>query len=55
MADRPTAPPRDEAVVERVFEHRRIWRLTQDAFASAAALIAGAEPAPEVVVGIARG
>ena len=55
MAGRPTAPPHDEAVVERVFEHRRIWRLTQDAFASAAALIAGQEPAPEVVLGIARG
>lgn len=46
----------DEAgVVERVFEHRRIWRLTQDAFASAAALIAEREPAPDAVVGIARG
>jgi len=55
MAGRPTAPPHDGAVVERVFEHRRIWRLTQDAFASAAALIAGQEPAPEVVAGIARG
>jgi hypoxanthine phosphoribosyltransferase len=41
--------------VERVFEHRRIWRLTQEAFASAAALIAEQEPAPDVVVGIARG
>ena len=55
MADRPTAPPYREAVVERVFEHRRVWRLTQDAFVSAAELIAGQEPAPEVVVGIARG
>ncbi|MGH3694982.1 MAG: phosphoribosyltransferase [Pseudonocardiaceae bacterium] len=45
----------DEAVIERVFEHRRVWRLTQDAFASAAALIAGQEPTPDVVVGIARG
>ncbi|MGC4856866.1 phosphoribosyltransferase [Micromonospora sp. DT4] len=50
-----TGPPREEAGVKRVFEHRRIWRLTQDAFASAAALIAGQEPTPEVVVGIARG
>ncbi len=41
--------------MERVFEHRRIWRLTQDAFASAAALIARREPTPGVVVGIARG
>jgi hypoxanthine phosphoribosyltransferase len=55
LANRPAAPPPGEAVVERVFEHRRIWRLTQDAFASAAALIAGQEPAPEVIVGIARG
>jgi hypoxanthine phosphoribosyltransferase len=55
MADRPIAPSHDAAVVKRVFEHRRIWRLTQDAFASAAALIAGHEPMPEVVVGIARG
>ena len=55
LADNPAAPPSGEAVVERVFEHRRVWRLTQDAFASAAALIAGQEPAPEVVAGIARG
>lgn len=45
----------DKALVQRVFEHRRIWRVTQDAFASAAALIAGQEPTPDVVVGIARG
>ncbi|UJW28782.1 phosphoribosyltransferase domain-containing protein [Saccharothrix sp. AJ9571] len=45
----------DNAVIQRVFEHRRVWRLTQNAFASAAALIAGQEPTPDVVVGIARG
>lgn len=52
--DHATALP-DDAVVERVFEHQRIWRLTQDAFESAAALIADQEPRPDVVVGIARG
>lgn len=54
-ASSPTAPLHDEAVVERVFEHRRIWRLTPDVFTSAAALIAEQEPAPDVVIGIARG
>ncbi|MCM3920307.1 phosphoribosyltransferase domain-containing protein [Frankia sp. AiPs1] len=41
--------------MDRVFEHRRIWRLAQDAFTSAAALITEREPTPDVVVGIARG
>jgi hypoxanthine phosphoribosyltransferase len=54
-ADRPPGPPHEEVGVGRVFEHRRVWRLTQDPFTSAAALIAGQEPTPEVVVGIARG
>ncbi len=54
-AGRLTSPADDAAVVARVFEHRRIWRLTQDAFTSAAALIAEREPPPDVVVGIARG
>ena len=47
--------PLHEATVERIFEHKRIWRLTPDAFNAAAALIAGHEPTPDVVVGIARG
>jgi hypoxanthine phosphoribosyltransferase len=55
MAGRLMTTNIDTALVQRVFEHRRIWRVTQDAFASAAALIAGQEPTPEVVVGIARG
>ena len=54
-AERPTGPPPEQARVERVFEHRRIWRLTHDAFTCAAALIARQEPTPEVVIGIARG
>ncbi|WP_328384505.1 phosphoribosyltransferase domain-containing protein (plasmid) [Micromonospora zamorensis] len=53
-AERPTGPPR-EVGLRRVFEHQRIWHLTQDAFTSAAALISAHEPAPDVVVGIARG
>lgn len=44
-----------EAPVERVFEHKRVWRMTPDAFSAAAALIGGHEPTPDVVVGIARG
>ncbi|RKN03366.1 phosphoribosyltransferase [Streptomyces radicis] len=44
-------------VPARVFEGRRTWRLTPDAFTAAARLIAGAEAAhrPQAVVGIARG
>ena len=44
-----------QAGVQRVFEHQRIWRLTQDSFTAAAALIGAHEPTPDVVVGIARG
>ncbi|QDY75345.1 phosphoribosyltransferase [Streptomyces qinzhouensis] len=41
----------------RVFEGKRIWRMSQDAFRAAAALIAANERpfAPELVVGLARG
>lgn len=55
MADKPTAVVHSAGVIGRVFEHKRIWRLTPDTFAAAAGLIAAHEPAPEVVVGIARG
>lgn len=51
----PAAAPDNDTAVARVFEHKRVWRLTPDAFTAAAALIAGQEPAPDVVVGIARG
>ncbi|MDT0307646.1 phosphoribosyltransferase family protein [Streptomyces sp. DSM 44917] len=42
---------------QRVFEHRRIWLLTEEAFAGAAELIAeaGAAHRPQAVMGIARG
>ncbi|OXM50273.1 phosphoribosyltransferase [Amycolatopsis thailandensis] len=55
MADNATTVVHGDGVAARVFEHQRIWRLTQEAFTTAAALIAAHEPAPEVVVGIARG
>ena len=43
--------------VRRVFDHHRLWRLSGDAFAAAANLIAAHEaPArPQMIVGIARG
>jgi uncharacterized protein len=55
LAAHSTEPPHQEAGVQRVFEHQRVWRLTQDAFTAAAALIGAHEPTPDVVVGIARG
>lgn len=41
----------------RVFEGKRVWAMSQDAFLGAAALIAAHEKdtAPELVVGLARG
>ncbi|MEV4830595.1 phosphoribosyltransferase domain-containing protein [Micromonospora sp. NPDC049257] len=54
-AKHPTNPQHTPVVVQRVFEHRRVWRLTEGAFTSATALIAAHEPTPDVVVGIARG
>ncbi|MFJ3946182.1 phosphoribosyltransferase [Streptomyces griseoaurantiacus] len=45
----------ESAPVQRVFEHKRIWNLDQDAFQTAAALIAAHEPRPDAVIGIARG
>ncbi|MET9393840.1 MULTISPECIES: phosphoribosyltransferase family protein [unclassified Streptomyces] len=45
----------ESAPVQRVFEHKRIWNLDQEAFQTAAALIAAHEPRPDAVIGIARG
>ncbi|MFF8917447.1 phosphoribosyltransferase [Streptomyces sp. NPDC015032] len=44
-------------MTNRIFENRRIWRLTRDDFLAAACLIADqeAERAPAAVLGIARG
>ncbi|MEE1823892.1 phosphoribosyltransferase domain-containing protein [Streptomyces sp. BE20] len=44
-------------VADRVFEHRRIWQLTQQAFLDAVDRVADYERAhrPDVVIGIARG
>lgn len=39
----------------RVFDHAKIWELTQDVFEDAARRLAEAEPRPDIVVGIARG
>lgn len=47
--------PTGTVPVQRVFEHKRIWNLDQEAFQTAAALIAAHEPRPDAVIGIARG
>jgi hypoxanthine phosphoribosyltransferase len=39
----------------RIFEHARIWQLDREGFEAAARMLAAAEPAPALVVGIARG
>ncbi|MQS38311.1 phosphoribosyltransferase family protein [Streptomyces katsurahamanus] len=53
----PVVPPPADCGERRVFEGKRIWRMSQDVFLAAAALIAAHERpfAPELVVGLGRG
>jgi hypoxanthine phosphoribosyltransferase len=52
-ASSPVGPPS----IQRIFDHRRIWRLDQPTFVAAAALIARHEARhqPQLVIGVARG